>query len=65
MQYEIPDIGLDRQRKIASVLKSLDGKIQLNIAINNNLLDQALTLYRNKFVDTVINKRDKVENRRC
>lgn len=37
MQYEIPDIGLDRQRKIASVLKSLDGKIQLNIAINNNL----------------------------
>lgn len=38
MQYEIPDIGLDRQRKIASVLKSLDGKIQLNIAINNNYL---------------------------
>ena len=37
MQYEIPDIGLDRQRKIASVLKSLDDKIQLNIAINNNL----------------------------
>lgn len=58
MQYEIPDIGLDRQRKIASVLKSLDGKIQLNIAINNNLLDQALTLYRNKFVDTVNNKRE-------
>lgn len=56
MQYEIPDIGLDRQRKIASVLKSLDDKIQLNIAINNNLLDQVLTLYRNKFVDTVNNK---------
>ena len=26
--------------------------------INNNLLDQALTLYRNKFVDTVNNKRE-------
>lgn len=40
MQYEIPDIGLDRQRKIASVLKSLDDKIQLNIAINKNLEQQ-------------------------
>lgn len=40
MQYEIPDIGLDRQRKIASVLKSLDDKIQLNIAIIKNLEQQ-------------------------
>ena len=40
MQYEIPDIGLDRQRKIASVLKSLDDKIQQNIAINKNLEQQ-------------------------
>lgn len=42
MQYEIPDIGLDRQRKIASVLKSLDDKIQLNIAINKNLPQDSL-----------------------
>ncbi|MFR5970886.1 MAG: restriction endonuclease subunit S [Clostridium sp.] len=51
MQYEIPDIGLDRQRKIASVLKSLDGKIQLNIAINNNLEQQASLLFKSWFVD--------------
>lgn len=51
MQYEIPDIGLDRQRKIASVLKSLDGKIQLNIAINNNLEQQAQTIYQQMFID--------------
>ena len=51
MQYEIPDIGLDRQRKIASVLKSLDDKIQLNIAINNNLLQQAQAIYRSWFVN--------------
>ena len=51
MQYEIPDIGLDRQRKIASVLKSLDDKIQLNIAINNNLEQQAQAIYRSWFVN--------------
>lgn len=51
MQYEIPDIGLDRQRKIASVLKSLDDKIQLNIAINNNLEQQALAIFRQYFMD--------------
>ena len=51
MQYEIPDIGLDRQRKIASVLKSLDGKIQLNIAINNNLEQQAQALFKSWFLD--------------
>lgn len=44
MQYEIPDIGLDRQRKIASVLKSLDDKIQLNIAINKNYLSKSKIL---------------------
>jgi type I restriction enzyme S subunit len=49
MQYEIPDIGLDRQRKIASVLKSLDDKIQLNIAINKNLEQQAEALYKKYF----------------
>ena len=51
MQYEIPDIGLDRQRKIASVLKSLDGKIQLNIAINNNLEQQAQAIYSRMFIE--------------
>jgi type I restriction enzyme S subunit len=50
MQYEIPDIGLDRQRKIASVLKSLDGKIQLNIAINNNLEQQTQAYFDELFV---------------
>ena len=51
MQYEIPDIGLDRQRKIASVLKSLDDKIQLNIAINNNLEQQAQAIFLKMFPD--------------
>ena len=38
MQYEVPLIDLQTQKKIASILKSLDDKIELNNAINNNLL---------------------------
>lgn len=48
---------LSDQVKIAGVLKSLDDKIALNNEINNNLLEQVLTLYRNKFVDTANNER--------
>ena len=37
MQYEVPLIDLQVQKKIASVLKVLDEKIELNNEINNNL----------------------------
>lgn len=37
MQYEVPLIDLQVQKKIASVLKALDEKIELNNEINNNL----------------------------
>lgn len=37
MQYEVPIFDIDTQRKIASVLRSLDEKIELNSTINNNL----------------------------
>ena len=37
MHYEIPVFDIDLQRKIVSVLKSIDEKIKLNNAINNNL----------------------------
>lgn len=37
MQYEVPIFDIDTQRKIASVLRNLDEKIELNSAINNNL----------------------------
>lgn len=57
MQYEVPLIDLQVQKKIASVLKALDEKIELNNKINNNLLEQVLTLYRNRFVDTVNDER--------
>ena len=57
MQYEVPMIDLQTQKKIASILKSFDEKIELNNAINNNLLEQVLMLYRNRFINTVNNER--------
>lgn len=55
MSVVIP--SLDVQRKIVSYIKPIDDKIELNNEINNNLLEQVLTLYRNKFVDTANNER--------
>lgn len=37
MQYEAPCFVLEEQRKIASVLRPIDEKIELNNKINNNL----------------------------
>lgn len=57
MRYQVPSIDISTQRRIASILRSLDDKIELNTEINNNLLEQVQTLYRNRFVDTVNNER--------
>lgn len=48
---------IETQRKIVGVLNSIDKKIEENERINNNLLEQVLTLYRNKFVNTANNQR--------
>lgn len=60
MQYEVPLIDLQVQKKIASVLKALDERIKLNNEINNNLLQQLDTLYdefshRKKWSTVIIN----------
>lgn len=52
---EIGFPSLTEQTKIASVLKSLDDKITINNAINNNLLEQALTLYATQFSSLELN----------
>jgi type I restriction enzyme S subunit len=39
------------QQKIASILSSIDDKIELNNSINNNLEQQAMVLFTNNFVD--------------
>ena len=38
MQYEVPCYEIKTQQKIASILKSIDRKIELNKEINNNLV---------------------------
>ena len=50
MQYEVPVFDVDTQRKIASVLRCLDEKIELNSVINNNLEQQAQAIFSNEFL---------------
>lgn len=40
MQYRVPCFDLATQKKIASLLRSIDEKIEINTAINNNLEQQ-------------------------
>ncbi|KKI86575.1 restriction endonuclease subunit S [Shouchella clausii] len=45
----LPSIGI--QRKIASILKNIDDKIELNNKMNKTLEGMAMTLYKHWFVD--------------
>lgn len=49
---KLPLPPYDEQKKIAAVLSALDEKISINRAINDNLQQQVLAMYRNKFIDT-------------
>lgn len=51
MEYEVPEFDIDTQRKVASVLKSIDDRITLNSEINKNLFDQAQALFKARFID--------------
>lgn len=51
MEYEVPRFDTESQRKIASVLRSIDDKINLNTQINNNLEQQAKALFKAWFID--------------
>lgn len=47
--YLIPDFDFPTQKKIAAILSALEEKIAINRAINDNLLAQAQTLYKQFF----------------
>jgi len=51
MQYEVPCYNIETQQKIASILKSIDEKIELNDTINNNLEQQAQAIFKEWFID--------------
>ena len=48
LEVDIPE-DAQVQKKIARYLEMIDDKIELNNTINNNLLEQALTLYTTQF----------------
>ena len=50
MKYEVPDFTYEEQEKIAGILEALDRKIQLNTEINDNLLQQAQALFKERFL---------------
>lgn len=51
MKYEVPDFTYEEQEKIAGVLEAFDRKIQLNTEINDNLMQQAVTIFKSWFVE--------------
>ena len=57
LNFDIIVPTLEIQDKIIAIVDKIEKKIQVNTEINNNLLEQVLTLYRNKFVNTANNKR--------
>lgn len=69
MQYEVPCYEIQIQQKIASILKSIDEKIEINNRINNNLEEQAQAIFdaifpnisngENSIGDTIMPKRGK------
>jgi len=50
LEFQIPDIELNEQQEIASILSSLDSKIALNNRINTELEAMAKTMYDYWFV---------------
>lgn len=50
-KFEIPEISLDSQKKIVSVLETIDKKININEKINNNLEQQAQAIFKSWFID--------------
>ena len=51
LEYDVPDILYENQKKIANILSLTDKKIQFNIQINENLFEQMQALYKTWFVD--------------
>ena len=51
MQYEVPNLSLFIQKKIAGVLSSIDDKILCNERINRNLQAQAHQIFKREFLE--------------
>lgn len=49
LEIDVPELPI--QKKIGSILKRIDDKIELNRKINDNLLKQAFAIFESKFID--------------
>lgn len=52
-KISIPSISMEKQKKIANILSSLDNKIELNLRINDNLEKQMELYFRYLFIDNI------------
>lgn len=57
VELDFPLPSLEVQNKIVSILDNISDKMDLNKQINKNLEQQVLTLYRNRFIDTINDER--------
>ena len=51
MRYEVPDLSLDLQIKIAVTLSALDARITINKEINHHLAELTQVLFKSWFID--------------
>lgn len=51
LAFKVPNFNLETQKRIVSILASLDEKIKLNRKINQNLEEIAQTLFKRWFID--------------
>ena len=51
MQYDVPDFDMGTQLRIGKLLRSLDDRITTNKRINDNLQQQALSVFRKAFIN--------------
>ena len=55
-EVEISVPSIDTQKRIATILSSIDDKIELNAVINENLEQQAQAIYAKMFIDNALEK---------
>lgn len=51
LNFKIPNFSLETQEKIASILSTLDDKIEINNEMNKTLEEMAQTLFKRWFID--------------
>ena len=50
MEYGVPALDIEKQRRIGALLRSIDRKIVVNSKINDNLYQQALTIFQQELL---------------